>query len=213
VFAYDMPWDKLDVTTFSWQKVLGGEAAHGVLILSPRAVERLESHTPAWPMPKIFRLTTDSRLNEKIFEGWTINTPSMLAVEDYLDALTWAQSIGGLDALRARCDASAAVVADWVARTPWIAHLARDPATRSNTSVCLVFTPDCAARTEGKQRALAQDIVARIESEGAGFDFGAYRAAPPGLRIWCGATVEASDVAILTQWLDWAYAEALADGV
>lgn len=206
-FAQDLDFAKLDVVTFSWQKVLGGEAAHGVLILSPRAVERLETHAPSWPMPKIFRLTKNGRLNEKIFEGETINTPSMLAVEDYLGALDWAKSIGGLEALRARCDASATVVAEWVARTPWIAHLARDPATRSSTSVCLVFSSACVARTDEERRALAKDIVARIESEGAGFDFGAYRAAPPGLRIWCGATVEASDVAILTEWLDWAYAE------
>jgi phosphoserine aminotransferase len=209
-FAQELDFEKLDVVTFSWQKVLGGEAAHGVLILSPRAAERLESHTPAWPMPKIFRLTKNGRLNEGIFEGWTINTPSMLAVEDYLGALDWAMSIGGLNALRARCDASATVVAEWVARTPWIEHLAREPATRSNTSVCLVFSSDCPARTEDARRTLAKDVVARIESERAGFDFGAYRTAPPGLRIWCGATVEASDVAILTQWLDWAYVEAVA---
>jgi phosphoserine aminotransferase len=209
-FAQDLVFAKLDVVTFSWQKVLGGEAAHGVLILSPRAVERLESHTPPWPLPKIFRLKKGGKLIEGIFAGETINTPSMLAVEDYLDALDWAKSIGGLDALQARCNASAAAVADWVARTPWIDHLARDPATRSNTSVCLVFTPDCAAKTPEAQTALAKTMVARIESEGAGFDFGTYRAAPPGLRIWCGATVEASDVAILTQWLDWAYAEAVA---
>jgi phosphoserine aminotransferase len=209
-FAQDLDFAKLDVVTFSWQKVLGGEAAHGVLILSPRAVERLENYTPSWPLPKIFRLTKGGKLIDGIFAGETINTPSMLAVEDYLDALEWAKSIGGLDALRARCDASAAVVADWVARTPWIEHLARDPATRSNTSVCLAFTSDCAAKTPEAQAALAKAILARIESEGAGFDFGAYRAAPPGLRVWCGATVEASDVAILTQWLDWAYAEAAA---
>jgi phosphoserine aminotransferase len=206
-FAQDLDFAKLDVVTFSWQKVLGGEAAHGVLILSPRAVERLESYAPPWPLPKIFRLTKGGRINEGIFAGETINTPSMLAVEDYLDALGWAISIGGLDALRARCDASAAAVADWVARTPWIEHLARDPATRSNTSVCLAFSSDCAARTPEARQALAKALVTRIESEGAGFDFGAYRDAPPGLRIWCGATVEASDVAILTHWLDWAYAE------
>ncbi|WP_457798608.1 phosphoserine transaminase [Methylocystis sp. S23] len=209
-FAQNLDFAKLDVTTYSWQKVMGGEAAHGMLILSPRAVERLESHTPPWPMPKIFRLTNKGRLIEGIFEGDTINTPSLLATEDYLDTLAWAKSIGGLPALRARCDASAEVVADWVARTPWIDHLAKNPATRSNTGVCLVFSDMSAARTEAEKAALARTMVAMIEAEGAGYDFGAYRDAPPGFRIWCGATVEASDVAILTQWLDWAYAEATA---
>ncbi len=211
-FAQNLDFAKLDATTFSWQKVLGGEAAHGVLILSPRAVERLESFTPAWPVPKIFRLKTDGKVNEAIFEGWTLNTPSMLAVEDYLDALRWAQSIGGLTTLRARCDASAAAVADWVARTPWIGHLAKEPETRSNTSACLVFSDACAEKTEAARAALAARMVALIEAEGAGFDFGAYRVAPPGFRIWCGATVEAGDVALLTQWLDWAYAESMAGG-
>lgn len=209
-FAQNLDFAKLDATTFSWQKVMGGEAAHGVLILSPRAVERLESHTPAWPMPKIFRLTKNGRLNEGIFRGETINTPSMLAVEDYLDTLRWGLSIGGLDALRARCDASARAIDAWVARTDWIEHLARDPATRSNTSVCLVFSPSAAARSEEEKAALAKRMVDMIEREGAGYDFGAYRAAPPGFRIWCGATVEAADVALLTQWLDWAYLEAAA---
>jgi phosphoserine aminotransferase len=207
-FAQDLDFPKLDVATFSWQKVMGGEAAHGVLILSPRAVERLESHTPAWPMPKIFRLTKNGRLIEGIFSGETINTPSLLAVEDYLDALRWGLSIGGLDALRARCDANAGVVDQWVARTPWIDHLAKDPATRSNTSVCLAFSPSAAAATEEEKAALAKQMVAMIEREAAGYDFGAYRDAPPGFRIWCGATVEAADVALLTQWLDWAYMEA-----
>ncbi|MGJ0508295.1 MAG: phosphoserine transaminase [Methylocystis sp.] len=209
-FAQALDFAKLDVTTFSWQKVLGGEAAHGVLILSPRAAERLDSHVPAWPMPKIFRLTKNGRINEAIFTGETINTPSMLAVEDYLDALGWARALGGLGALQARCDASAGVVADWVARTPWIDHLARDPATRSNTSVCLVFSDESAARADAGRAALAARMVALIEAEGAGFDFGAYRTAPPGFRIWCGATVEAADVALLTEWLDWAYREATA---
>lgn len=209
-FAQNLDFAKLDVTTYSWQKVMGGEAAHGMLILSPRAVERLESHTPAWPMPKIFRLTSKGKLIEGIFEGDTINTPSLLATEDYLDALSWAKSIGGLPALRARCDASAQAVADWVARTPWIDHLAKNPATRSNTGVCLVFSDESAARTGEERAALAKKMVAMIEAEDAGYDFGAYRDAPPGFRIWCGATVEASDVAILTQWLDWAYAEATA---
>lgn len=212
-FAQNLDFAKLDAVTFSWQKVLGSEAAHGVLILSPRAVERLESSTPAWPVPKIFRLKTDGKVNEAIFEGWTLNTPSMLAIEDYLDALRWAQSIGGLTTLRARCDASAAAVADWVARTPWIDHLAKEPQTRSNTSVCLVFSDACAEKTAAALTALAAKMVALIESEGAGFDFGAYRAAPPGFRIWCGATVEAGDVALLTQWLDWAYAESTAGAI
>ncbi|RTL82829.1 MAG: phosphoserine transaminase [Hyphomicrobiales bacterium] len=209
-FAQDLDFARLDATTFSWQKVMGGEAAHGVLILSPRAVERLESHKPAWPMPKIFRLTKNGRLNEGIFRGETINTPSMLAVEDYLDTLRWGLSIGGLDALRARCNASAGVVDDWVARTNWIDHLARAPATRSNTSVCLVFSPSAAAGSEEEKAVLAKRMVQMIEREGVAYDFGAYRAAPPGFRIWCGATVEAADVALLTQWLDWAYLEATA---
>ncbi|MBL1255433.1 phosphoserine transaminase [Methylocystis sp. Sn-Cys] len=209
-FAQNLDFAKLDVTTYSWQKVMGGEAAHGMLILSPRAVERLESYTPAWPMPKIFRLTHNGKLVEGIFEGDTINTPSLLATEDYIDTLSWAKSIGGLPALRARCDASAKAVADWVAKTPWIEHLAENPATRSNTGVCLVFSGKSAAQSEAEKAALAKKMVAMIEAEGAGFDFGAYRDAPPGFRIWCGATVEASDVAILTQWLDWAYAEATA---
>ncbi|MCC3245846.1 phosphoserine transaminase [Methylocystis sp. WRRC1] len=207
-FAQPLDFPKLDVTTYSWQKVMGGEAAHGVLILSPRAVERLESHTPAWPMPKIFRLTKKGRINEGIFQGETINTPSLLAVEDYLDALKWGKSIGGLPALMARCDASASVIADWVAKTPWIDFLAKDPATRSNTGVCLVFSDESVAKTPEARADLARTMVAMIEKEGAGYDFGAYRDAPPGFRIWCGATVEASDVAALLPWLEWAYAEA-----
>lgn len=210
-FAQPLDFDKLDVVTYSWQKVMGGEAAHGMLILSPRAVERLESYTPAWPLPKIFRLTKNGKLVESIFEGDTINTPSMLCVEDYLDTLKWAKSIGGLDALFARANANAKVVHDWVEKTPWFTHLAQDPATRSNTGVCLVFAdPAVAALPRAEQSALAARIVGLVEKEGAGFDFGAYRDAPPGLRIWCGATVEASDVAALTQWIDWAYAEAAA---
>jgi phosphoserine aminotransferase len=206
-FAQPLDFAKLDVTTFSWQKVLGGEAAHGVLILSPRAVERLESHTPPWPLPKIFRLTKKGKINEGIFRGETINTPSLLAVEDYLDALNWAKSIGGLDALLARCDANAQAVAEWVARTPWIEFLARDPAIRSNSSVCLAFTAQSGVATDADRAALAKTMVALVEKEGAGYDFGAYRDAPPGFRIWCGATVESADVRLLTQWLDWAYAE------
>lgn len=210
-FAQPLDFAKLDVTTYSWQKVLGGEAAHGMLILSPRAVERLESYAPPWPMPKIFRLTKQGKLNEGIFQGETINTPSLLAVEDYLDALSWAQSIGGLEALFARCDANAQAVGDWVAKTPWVDFLARDPATRSNTSVCLIFSAESAATDANAQATLAKKMVAMIESEGAGYDFGAYRDAPPGFRIWCGATVETADVALLTKWLDWAYAKACAD--
>ncbi|ATQ68320.1 MULTISPECIES: phosphoserine transaminase [Methylosinus] len=208
-FAQPLDFAKLDVVTYSWQKVLGGEAAHGMLILSPRAVERLESYTPAWPLPKIFRLTKNGKLNESIFEGETINTPSLLCVEDYLDALKWAKSIGGLDALFARANANAAAVSAWVETTPAFTHLAQDAATRSNTGVCLVFgEPAVAALSRDAQWALAKEIVALIEKEGAGFDFGAYRDAPPGLRIWCGATVETSDVTALTRWIDWAYAEA-----
>ncbi|MGJ0395506.1 MAG: phosphoserine transaminase [Methylocystis sp.] len=207
-FAQPLDFAKLDVTTYSWQKVLGGEAAHGVLILSPRAVERLESHAPPWPMPKIFRLTKKGKLNEGIFQGETINTPSLLAVEDYLDALSWAKSIGGLEALFTRCDANARAVAEWVGRTPWIDFLATDPAIRSNTSVCLVFSKESAPTGADAQATLAKKMVAMIEGEGAGYDFGAYRDAPPGFRIWCGATVETSDVALLTRWLDWAYAQA-----
>ncbi|MCC5967710.1 MAG: phosphoserine transaminase [Natronohydrobacter sp.] len=200
-FAMDLPWDKLDVTTFSWQKVLGGEAAHGMLILSPRAVERLESHTPAWPMPKIFRMTKGGKLIEGIFKGETINTPSMLAVEDYLVALDWARRIGGLEALIARCDANARVIADFCAAHDWIANLAEDPATASTTSVCLKFTDP--AIEDGA--AFAKAVAKRLEKEGVALDIGAYRDAPAGLRIWCGATVETSDVAALTGWLDWAY--------
>ena len=211
-FAQRLNFPKLDVTTFSWQKVLGGEAAHGVLILSPRAVERLESHVPAWPLPKIFRLTKGGKLNEAIFRGETINTPSMLCVEDYLDALNWAGSIGGLGALIARADKNAATVAAWIEATPAFAFLAREPATRSNTSVCLRFDdPAVMALPREKQAPIAKSIVSLVEREGAGYDFAGYRDAPPGLRIWCGATVEASDVALLTQWIDWAYARATAD--
>jgi phosphoserine aminotransferase len=206
-FAQRLDWPKLDVVTFSWQKVLGGEAAHGMLILSPRAVARLESHTPAWPLPKIFRMTKGGKLNEAIFEGETINTPSMLCVEDYLDALAWAKSIGGLDALIARADANTKVIADWVRRTPWVDFLARDPATRSNTSVCLkVVDPAVTKLAADAQAGFAKSLAALVEKEGAGYDLAHYRDAPPGLRIWCGATVEANDVEALTAWLDWAFA-------
>lgn len=200
-FAQDLPWDKLDVTTFSWQKVLGGEAAHGMIVLSPRAVERLESYTPPWPLPKIFRLTKGGKLNEGIFEGATINTPSMLAVEDYLLALDWAQSVGGLAGLIERADANAGIIADFAAERDWIAHLARDSATRSNTSVCLRFTDPGIEDGAGFAKAVAK----RLEAEGAALDVASYRDAPPGLRIWCGGTVETADIRALMPWIDWAY--------
>ena len=201
-FAQDLPWDKLDVTTFSWQKVMGGEAAHGMLILSPRAVERLENYTPAWPLPKIFRLTKGGKLIDGIFTGATINTPSMLAVEDYLVALDWAREIGGLNALMARADANAKVIWDFCDTHDWIANLAEDPATRSNTSVCLKFTDD--RIKDGA--AFAKAVAKRLEAEGVALDIGAYRDAPAGLRIWCGATVETSDIEALMPWLEHAFA-------
>jgi len=208
-FAQKLDFAKLDVVTFSWQKALGGEAAHGMLILSPRAVARLESYNPPWPLPKIFRMTKGGKLNEGIFQGETINTPSMLCVEDYLDTLNWAKSIGGLKALMARADASTKALTDWAAKTPWVDFLAKDTAIRSNTSVCMkVVDPQVTALTADKQAAFAKALVDVIEKEGAGYDLGAYRDAPPGLRIWCGATVEPKDVEVLTQWLDWAFAEA-----
>ena len=207
-FAQPLDWKKLDVVTFSWQKALGGEAAHGMLVLSPRAVERLETYKPAWPLPKIFRMTKGGKLNAGIFEGETINTPSMLCVEDYLDALNWGKSIGGLKALMARADANTKVLADWKAKTPWIDFLARDPSTRSNTSVCLkVVDPAITSLSADAQSDFAKKLVALVEKENAGFDFAHYRDAPAGLRIWCGATVEAKDVELLTQWIDWAFAE------
>ena len=200
-FAMDLPWDKLDVTTFSWQKVLGGEGAHGMLILGPRAVQRLETTSPKWPMPKLFRMTKGGKLIEGLFEGETINTPSMLAVEDYLVALNWAKSIGGAKALIARADANAATIAAFVATHPWIANLAVDPATASTTSVCLKFTDP--RITDGA--AFAKSVAKRLEQAGAALDIGAYRDAPPGLRIWCGSTVEQADVAALMPWIDWAF--------
>jgi len=210
-FAQALDWGKLDAATFSWQKALGGEAAHGMLILSPRAVARLESYKPPWPMPKIFRMTKGGKLNEGIFVGETINTPSMLCVEDYLDALQWAKSIGGLKALQARADANAIAIADWVARTPWIDFLTRDPALRSNTSVCLkVVDPTVSRLSVEAQADFVKGIAATLEKEGVAYDINAYRDAPPGLRIWCGSTVERSDVEALTLWLDWAYAKAKA---
>ena len=210
-FAQDLAWDKLDVVTFSWQKALGGEGAHGVLVLSPRAVARLESHTPAWPMPKLFRMTKNGKVTLDLFEGATINTPSMLCVEDVIDALEWAQGIGGLSAMRARADANLAVLADWVAKTPWVDFLAADPATRSNTSVCLkVVDPRIAALPADAQADFAKTLASLLEKEGAALDVGGYRDAPPGLRIWCGATVETADVAALVPWLDWAFETAAA---
>jgi phosphoserine aminotransferase len=210
-FAQPLDWPKLDAVTFSWQKVLGGEAAHGMLILSPRAVARLESHRPPWPLPKIFRMTKGGKLNEAIFQGETINTPSMLCVEDYLDTLAWAKSIGGLPALHARADANAKVIADWVARTSWIDFLTRDPALRSNTSVCLKVVDPAVGRLAAEaQAAFVKGIATMLEQEEIAYDINAYRDAPAGLRIWCGSTVESRDVAALTLWLDWAYAKAKA---
>jgi phosphoserine aminotransferase len=211
VFAQPIPWDKVDVLTFSWQKVLGGEAAHGMLILSPRAVARLESYTPSWPIPKIFRLTKGGKLNTGIFEGETINTPSMLCVEDYLDALAWAESIGGLKALLARADANAKVLYDWASKTKWLAPLAEDAATRSNTSVCLKITDPAVAKLPiDAQRAFVKQLEAILDKEHAARDIAGHRDAPPHLRIWCGATVETADLDALTHWLDWAFAEAKA---
>jgi phosphoserine aminotransferase len=210
-FAQNLDFAKLDVVTYSWQKVLGGEAAHGMLILSPRAVQRLENHTPAWPMPKIFRMTKGGKLNEAIFEGETINTPSMLCVEDYLDALEWAKSVGGLAGLRKRADDNFAKLDAWVKRTPWIEHLAKVPATRSNTSVCLVFAdPAIKALAPDAQGAFAKTIAATLEKENVAYDIAFYRDAPPGLRIWTGATVEGTDLDALFPWLDWAFAQAKA---
>jgi phosphoserine aminotransferase len=211
-FAQDLDWAKLDVVTFSWQKVLGGEGAHGVLILSPRAVERLETYSPPWPLPKLFRLTKGGKLSADIFEGATINTPSMLCVEDYLDALKWAQKIGGLTELRRRADANLGVIADWVDKTPWVDFLPARPETRSNTSVCLkVVDPKITALDAAAQADFAKKLASLLEKEVVALDIGAYRDAPPGLRIWCGATIEASDLDALTPWLDWAYQVASAD--
>lgn len=207
-FAMDLPWPKLDVVTFSWQKVLGGEAAHGMLILSPRAVARLESYSPPWPLPKTYRMTKDGKLIEGIFQGDTINTPSMLCVEDYLDALKWAEQIGGLPALVRRADANVAVLANWMEKSGWAAFLAASPRIRSNTSVCLKITDAWfAGLNKEAQAAAASKIASLLEKEGVAFDIGGYRAAPPGLRIWCGATVDSSDVEALVPWLDWAYAQ------
>ncbi|MBX3534701.1 MAG: phosphoserine transaminase [Xanthobacteraceae bacterium] len=210
-FAQNLDFSKLDVVTYSWQKVLGGEAAHGMLILSPRAVARLESHTPAWPMPKIFRMTKGGKLIGGIFEGETINTPSMLCVEDYVDALEWAKSVGSLKGLQARADKNFAVLANWVAKTPWIAFLAKNEAERSNTSVCFeVVDPAIKALPADAQNAFAKSLASILEKENVALDIGHYRDAPPGLRIWTGATIEASDLEALTPWLDWAFTQAKA---
>jgi phosphoserine aminotransferase len=207
-FAMDLDWPKLDVVTFSWQKVLGGEAAHGMLVLSPRAVRRLESYVPPWPLPKIFRLTRAGKLNEAIFEGETINTPSMLAVEDYLDALTWAETIGGLPVLKARANANFAALSAWVQRTGWIDFLAGEASYRSNTSVCLkIVDPSFTALSEVARYDVVKKIANILEAEGVAFDVAGHRNAPPGLRIWCGATVEASDIEALGPWLDWAWSK------
>jgi len=206
-FAQTLDWPKLDVVTFSWQKALGGEAAHGVLILSPRAVARLESYTPPWPMPKLFRMTKGGKLNAEIFEGSTINTPSMLCVEDYLDALKWAAGIGGLAELKRRADANLAVLEAWAAKTAWVDFLAEDKAIRSNTSVCLKVTdPRVTALSPDAQADFAKKLASVLEKQGVALDVGGYRDAPPGLRIWCGATVDAADLDALTPWLDWAFA-------
>jgi len=210
-FAQKLDWAKLDAVTFSWQKALGGEAAHGVLVLSPRAVARLESYTPPWPMPKLFRMTKGGKVMRDIFEGATINTPSMLCVEDYVDALKWAAGMGGLEGLCARADANLEVLADWVEDTEWVNFLCADLSIRSNTSVCLkIVDPRVAALTDDQQRAFTKKMETLLEAEGAAFDLGGYRDAPPGLRIWCGATVERSDLEALTPWLDWAFEQALA---
>lgn len=212
-FAQPIAWDKCDVTTFSWQKVMGGEAAHGMLVLSPRAVARLESYTPDRPLPKIFRMVKNGRLDEELFEGATINTPSLLAAEDYLDALRWGERIGGLPALIARADANAGALAAWVEKTPWIDFLAPDPATRTNTGVCLRIVDDRVAGLAAEaQAAFARKLAGLLEQEGVALDAASYRSAPPGLRIWCGATIETADVEALTPWIEWAFAVCLAEG-
>src|ERR1700733_5020163 len=209
-FAQPIEWAKCDVVTFSWQKVLGGEAAHGMLVLSPRAVARLESYTPPRPLPKIFRMTKKGRLDLELFEGATINTPSMLAVEDYIDALKWAQGIGGLAALHTRANANTQVLTEWVERTPWVDFLVSDAAIRSNTSVCLkVADARVTALPEAGQAEFAKNLSSILEKEGVALDAASYRSAPPGLRIWCGATIEQSDLQSLTPWLDWAFAKCL----
>lgn len=210
-FAQDLPWDKLDVTTFSWQKAMGGEAAHGILVLSPRAVERLTTYAPPRPLPKIFRLTKGGKLIEGVFAGETINTPSMLCVADAIDTLAWMEGLGGLDATRARADANFAAIQAWVDRTPWVENLVADTAVRSNTSVCLkIVDPEIAALDEAAQRDFVKKLTKLLETEGVAYDIGGYRDAPPGLRVWCGTTVDTADVEALGPWLDWAFAAARA---
>ena len=212
VFAYDLPWDKLDVTTYSWQKVMGGEAAHGMLILSPRAVERLENYSPPWPMPKVFRLTKGGKLIEGVFRGETINTPSMIAVEDALDGLKWAEQIGGGAALITRCKANLAAIEDWVGKSSWAGFLAQNPAQRSRTSVCLMVVDDWfKGLNADKQSAVVKALSKKLDEEGAAYDIGGYRDAPPGLRLWAGATVETINLEKLFPWLDWAYAQIKAE--
>jgi phosphoserine aminotransferase len=212
VFAVDLPWPKLDVVTYSWQKVLGGEAAHGMLILSPRAVARLESYSPPWPLPKIFRLTKAGKLNEAIFKGETINTPSMLCVEDALDGLKWGESVGGLPALIGRTRKNAEAIARWVAGTPWIEYLAREPRFRSPTSVCLVISDPWVQSLDGEARtAVAKGIAGLLEKEGVAYDIASHRDSPPGLRLWAGATIETADLEALFPWLDWAFAAVKAE--
>lgn len=207
-FAMELPWDKLDVTTYSWQKVLGGEAQHGIIILGPRAVERLESYTPPWPLPKLFRLTKNGKLNEGIFKGATINTPSMLCVEDCLDTLRWAESLGGWRGLKERADTNTKVIHDWVARTDWIDHMVAEEQLRTNTGVCLkLVDPRVLEMSDDDQKAFVARLVKRLESEDIAYDFNGYRDAPASLRIWCGSTVDADDLEKLTHWLNWAFAE------
>jgi len=207
-FAMRLPWPKLDVVTWSWQKALGGEAAHGMIALSPRAVERLENYTPPWPLPKIFRMTSKGKLMEGLFRGETINTPSMLCLEDAVDSLKWAESVGGLDGCVARAEGNLAVVADWVERTPWVEFLAEDPTTRSCSSPCLMITDLWFAALPAENRfATSRRMLARLDKEGVGYDLATHRASPPGIRIWTGATVEKSDVEALLPWLDWAWSE------
>ena len=208
VFAMEMDWAKLDATTFSWQKVMGGEAQHGMLILSPKAVERLESYDPAWPLPKLFRLKKGDKVNRAIFEGATINTPSMLAVEDYIWALEWAKSLGGRSAMIARADANAKIVTDWIEATPWLRNMASDPAKRTNTGVCMVFQGDWyEGLSDEDKAAVPKKIAAKLEELDVGYDFNGYRDAPPGLRIWCGGSLESEDISRLLPWIEWAYEE------
>jgi phosphoserine aminotransferase len=212
IFAQEMDWPKLDATTYSWQKVMGSEAAHGMLILSPRAVERIESYDPPWPLPKIFRVKKNGKLNRAIFEGATINTPSLLATEDYIAALEWAKSIGGRPELIARADRASKVVLDWIEATPWLRNMVTDPAKRTNTGICMVFQGDWyESLSEEDQAAVPKKLVKMLEDRGVGYDFNGYRDAPPSLRIWCGSTVEASDVEALLPWIEWAYEQVKAE--